>query len=79
MKSIAAVSFALFAIASARKCTDLNIPVHVSARQGVFDIKIPSADVEVTDFFLNANQQGVNYTDSILTGVCLKNILGLPH
>lgn len=64
------VAAALLAtLASAKKCTDLTIPIEAFARNGVFDIATPATNIEVTNFVLDLTEQGVNYTDSILSGV----------
>ena len=47
-------------------CTNLTVPVELSARNGVFDVKAPQNDIEVTDFILNNSQQGSNYTAKVL-------------
>jgi hypothetical protein len=57
-------------LAAAKKCQQLTIPIKASARNGVFDISTPATNIEVTDFFLNLSQQGANYSDAVLSGVC---------
>jgi hypothetical protein len=57
------------ALASAKKCTELTIPIEASARNGVFTITTPANDVDVTNFILDLTQQGANYTQSVLSGV----------
>ncbi|KAI9692423.1 MAG: hypothetical protein M1822_006654 [Bathelium mastoideum] len=57
-----------FDLATARKCQNVTVPVSISARQGIFNLKAPASNIEVTDFILNATQQGVNATKEILTG-----------
>jgi hypothetical protein len=59
---------ALSSLASAKECTDMNISVSLSARQGVFNIAIPHTNSQVVDFVLNVTQQGRNFTDIALTG-----------
>ena len=73
MKS-AVVTSSLLAVASARKCIELTIPITASARNGVFDVSVPANNIEVTDFILDLAQQGVNYTESVLNGVRENNI-----
>lgn len=65
--SVAAALFS--ALASAKKCTELTIPIEASARNGVFKIATPATDIDVTNFILDLTQQGANYTESILSGV----------
>jgi len=47
-------------------CHNITVPVELSARNGVFDLKAPQNDIEVTDFILNNSQQGANYTAEVL-------------
>lgn len=69
MKStIAAVVSVLAAVASAKKCTELKIPITATGRNGVFDQAIPHNEIEITNYVLNQLQQGVNYTQQILKG-----------
>jgi hypothetical protein len=62
---------ALAAAASARKCSNVTVPVSISARNAVFGIDVPVTKIEVADFFLNLSYQGRNYTDSIVADVSL--------
>lgn len=62
----AAAAAAFVGTASAMTCTNLTVPVEVSARNGVFDIKAPQNNIEVTNFILNNSQQGTNYTAELL-------------
>lgn len=62
-------ALALFAASVAgKKCINQTVPVHISARQAVFDTPIPQTNLEVTDFILNMTQQGRNYTNLALKG-----------
>ncbi|KAL7943544.1 hypothetical protein V8C42DRAFT_359209 [Trichoderma barbatum] len=63
-----AVLLALATAVTARKCHDLNIPISISARNAVFDLPLPVSEIEVTDFCLGIVHQGINFTDSLLTG-----------
>lgn len=63
------VLLALAAVVLARKCTNITVPVSISARNGVFSIDFPKTDIEVTDFFLRFSYQGRNYTDTIVEDV----------
>lgn len=63
--TIAAVSF-LATAATARRCTNLTIPIHASAIQGLFNLDAPASNIEVTNFILNLGQQGGNYTQDVL-------------
>ncbi|KAK3719738.1 hypothetical protein LTR37_004275 [Vermiconidia calcicola] len=64
--SIVAASSLFAAIASAKNCQDLTIPVDVSARNGVFNLATPANNIDVTNFILNLSQQGANYTQEVL-------------
>jgi hypothetical protein len=62
-------ALALFAAtAAAKKCINQTIPVHISSRNGVFNLAVPQTNLEVTDFILNMTQQGRNFTNTALTG-----------
>lgn len=51
-------------------CTNLTIPVSISARNGYFPESVnPTTDIEVTNFVLDLTRQGTNYTQSVLAGV----------
>jgi len=64
--SITAAVAAFISSAAAMHCTNLTVPVELSARNGVFDYEAPQNDIEVTDFILNNSQQGSNYTAKLL-------------
>lgn len=67
-----ALSFASVALlassAAAKKCTNITVPVDISARTGVFDITVPKTNLEATTFIQNFTQQGRNFTNLALTG-----------
>jgi pimeloyl-ACP methyl ester carboxylesterase len=64
--SFTAAIAAFISSASAMTCTNLTIPVELSARNGLFDVVAPQNDIEVTNFILNNAQQGSNYTAKVL-------------
>jgi hypothetical protein len=64
-----AAGVASAAAVASRNCRDLTVPVSISARNGVFDLKAPENNIEVTDFFINLAQVGHNYTAELLKGV----------
>ncbi|KAK4550470.1 hypothetical protein LTR36_000049 [Oleoguttula mirabilis] len=68
MKYTTAAVAALAAVASARQCQNITVPVQVSARNGKFNQTTPVTDIDVEDFILNLTQQGTNYTASVLEG-----------
>jgi hypothetical protein len=62
---------ALSAIASARQCRNITVPVTISSRNGVFDLQPPSTDIEVTNLFLETAWPGNNATAKLLKDVSL--------
>lgn len=56
-------------LALAARCQNITVPVTISARNGVFNIAVPSTNVETTNFILNLNQQGHNFSEVLLTDV----------
>ncbi|KAI1458060.1 Alpha/Beta hydrolase protein [Annulohypoxylon moriforme] len=56
----------LAAVATARVCQNLTIPITISAQNTKFNLQAPANDIEVTNFFLNLAQPGVNFTQSVL-------------
>lgn len=64
-------SLTLLALASstlARNCVNLTIPIDISARNGVFDLKVPQTNLDATAFIQNVTQQGRNFSATALTG-----------
>ncbi|OAA50370.1 hypothetical protein NOR_00820 [Metarhizium rileyi] len=57
---------ALAAMASARQCQNLTVPVNISTRNAIFNLNPPSTEIEVTDFLLKSVQVGQNHTDNLL-------------
>ncbi|KAG8425970.1 hypothetical protein J3459_008569 [Metarhizium acridum] len=58
----------LAAVASARHCQNITVPVSISSRNGVFDLAPPSTNIEVTNLFLRTAWPGNNGTASVLKG-----------
>lgn len=60
----------LAAVASAKQCTNMTIPVDIEARQGMFNVPNITTDQDVTQFFQNYSSimGGTNYTAEVLTG-----------
>ncbi|KAF4444411.1 hypothetical protein F53441_11136 [Fusarium austroafricanum] len=50
--------FALVAGASARKCMNLTVPVHLSTKNAVFNVETPLTGIDVTAFAINVSRQG---------------------
>lgn len=67
MYTIAAAA-ALAAVASAKTCQNITVPIQASARNGVFNQITPVTDIDVQNFILNLTQQGTNYTATALEG-----------
>lgn len=59
---------ALAGVASAKVCTNVTVPVHIQARQGVFDAPVIEDNLDAVKFALNFTKQGANFTDVALTG-----------
>lgn len=53
---------------AAKVCTNVTVPVSISARQGVFDVPTLQSNFDATTFALNFTKQGSNFTDIALTG-----------
>jgi hypothetical protein len=59
MRYSSVIAVAIFAASAvAKTCINQTIPVHISARQAVFNVPTPDTNLEVTDFILNVTQQG---------------------
>ncbi|KAI0161178.1 Alpha/Beta hydrolase protein [Hypoxylon sp. FL1284] len=58
----------LRAVATARNCQNLTIPVSVSARNTNFTLQAPSSNIEVTNFVLNIARPGANYSAEVMGG-----------
>lgn len=72
------VLVALAAVGAARQCKNITVPVHISARNGVFDLHLPTTEIDSTNFLLDLATPGNNNTANHLTGVCLF-FGGLPN
>ncbi|KAJ4268962.1 hypothetical protein NW762_003033 [Fusarium torreyae] len=48
----------LIAAASARKCTNITVPVSLTSENAVFNLETPLTKIEVTNFALNLARQG---------------------
>ncbi|KAH7026471.1 Alpha/Beta hydrolase protein [Microdochium trichocladiopsis] len=65
--SLALVTAVVSAAAvSAKCCTNLTVPVTVSARNGRFNLQPPENNIDVTDFILRLGKRGANYTQQVL-------------
>ncbi|KAI1416738.1 hypothetical protein F5Y13DRAFT_177299 [Hypoxylon sp. FL1857] len=56
----------LTAVATARKCKNLTVPISISARNINFALQAPANNVDVTDFVLGYSQPGVNFTQEAI-------------
>ena len=52
----------------AHKCQDIVVPVSISAQNGNFNLTTPTTNIEVTNFILDAVQNGHNGTAEALLG-----------
>lgn len=66
--SLAALA-GIVAVASARKCQNVTVPVTISSRNPVFNLTAPGTNIEMTNFFLDWTRNGHNYSNEVLTGV----------
>lgn len=54
------------ATVAAKCCTNLTIPVTVSARNGKFNLAPPENSIDVANFALKLGRRGANYTQEVL-------------
>ncbi|OTB20067.1 hypothetical protein K445DRAFT_372816 [Daldinia sp. EC12] len=66
----------LAAVASARNCKNLTIPLSLSVQNADFTLKAPSNDIEVTNYVLHSGRAGVYYADEILSENKVRNVTG---
>jgi len=69
MKYFSAVGAALFSSTFAYTCTNLTVPVELTARNGVFDYAAPQTNIDVTNFFLKMAESSGNYSEVLLLNV----------
>ncbi|KAK4898340.1 hypothetical protein LTR27_003936 [Elasticomyces elasticus] len=63
-----AIVTALSATAYAFRCTNLTVPVNLSARNVVFNITTPQDNVEVTNLILDLTRQGGSFVEQRVQG-----------
>ena len=69
MKSIAIFPVVLLAgNVVAKQCSNITVPIKISARLAKFNIQTPSTNNEAIAFALNATKQGSNLTQVVLEG-----------
>ena len=68
MYKLIIVVSALFAATAAKRCTNITIPVDVTARNGIFDLSIPHSNFDMTRFALNLTSALGNFTKTSLAG-----------
>ncbi|KAI1142438.1 hypothetical protein F5Y05DRAFT_409584 [Hypoxylon sp. FL0543] len=56
----------LAAVATARNCKNLTVPISISARNTNFTLQAPATNIDVTNFVLDYSQAGVNFTQQAL-------------
>ena len=60
---------ALFgALATAKTCTNVTVPVYINARQAIFDVPTLQSNLDATHFAINFTNIGMNFTDVATTG-----------
>ncbi|KAI0387769.1 Alpha/Beta hydrolase protein [Hypomontagnella monticulosa] len=57
----------LAAVATARNCKDLTVPISISALNANLKLQAPGTQVDVTNFILNLAQPGMNYTEELIS------------
>ena len=69
MFSLPIATLSLLAItAAAKKCTNITVPIDISARTAVFDLPVPQTNSDATAFIQDLTRQGRNFTELILSG-----------
>lgn len=70
MHAVTLSSLALMAgAATARICTNITVPVDISARTGIFgNMATPQTNLDATTFAQNLTRRAQNFTDVALTG-----------
>lgn len=58
----------LFVLVLGKQCFNVTVPVHISARQGVFDVPQITGNADATWFAQNLTNIGRNFTDDALVG-----------
>ncbi|KOS21761.1 hypothetical protein ESCO_001426 [Escovopsis weberi] len=59
---------ALAVAAAARKCHNVTVPISISSQNAVFDLKAPTTEIEVSNFFLRFTRQGSDYSKELQKG-----------
>jgi hypothetical protein len=68
IKSLALIT--LITAASARKCTNITVPVSLNSQNAVFTIEAPLTGIEVTSFAINLARQGEpSFPEQVQKGV----------
>lgn len=62
------------AVASAKTCLNVTVPVYIDARQGMYDVPAINSNFDAVTFVLNVTKQGENFTETALTG--FQNVRG---
>ena len=64
-----ALALALLAgLAAAKICTNMTVPVDISARTGIFNIANLQTNFDATTFIQNLTRQGQNFSEIALSG-----------
>ena len=69
MYTYKALALALLAgLAAAKICTNMTVPVDISARTAVYDIATLQTNIDATTFIQNLTRQGQNFSEIVLSG-----------
>ena len=63
--SLAALALVASAV-SAKQCSNITVPVSISARNGIFNVQAPETNIDVTNLILNGVRRGSNSTAAVL-------------
>ena len=55
-------------LVSAKQCTNLTVPVFITARNGIFNVPTLESNVDATTFMQNLTSNRWNYTETALEG-----------
>lgn len=67
IKTLALLTLA--AAASARKCTNITVPVSLASENAVFDFETPLTKIDVTSFAVNLARQDPPFVKQVQKGV----------
>ena len=78
LSSIAAVLLlAGLTLALSRNCKNITVPVKISSRNDIFNVSLPTTDIDVANFMLDYSQLGHDLREELRTGY--QNVSGTYH